>query len=479
MTLPNTITALPIRRDLFRPGQRVAVAVSGGADSVALLRTLHALREPLGLVLSVIHVHHGIRGPEADADLEFVTEFGEQLALPIRVERADVPRRATENGETIEEAARTVRYALFGSLLDSGGADLVATAHTLDDQAETVMIKMLRGAWTEGLGGIHPILKCGRGAVVRPFLEVSRAAVETYLTQIGQTWREDASNADLAFTRNRVRHRLLPVLREFNPQIGTQLARMAAVARDEEAWWEAELARVVPSLLLPGKPVRGGGRATSTDPTETSWALEIERLGPLPSAMRRRVLRAAAERLGLSLGFDHVESLLALCGLGQQHSGQETEALRAEGRRPRMLKLPGGVVAERTPRELRLTRAGKDEPPAELPVYELTVPGELCAPEYGLMLAAGLTGNSAPTHPTLLLRTWRPGDRVTLRHSRGPKKVKEVLERMHVTGAERAAWPVVVCEGAVVWMRGAAVDSDSVLAGGIAVKVCELPADKE
>ena len=331
--------APPIHRHLFRPGMRVAVAVSGGADSIALLRRLTGLATEIGLALSVAHVHHGIRGADADTDAEFVCALAATRQLVFHRRDVDTPLAARENRETIEEAARNLRYAWFRELLEQGEADAVATAHTLDDQAETVLHKLLRGAWTEGLGGIHPVIHCARGVILRPFLGTRRAEIETWLRAIGQPWREDATNADRAFTRNRIRHELLPTLATYNPQIYAQLANMATLARDEDAFWQTELARILPSLLLPGKPVRGGGRATSTHPGEASVAFEIERL-PQSPAMRRRILRAAARQLGTALNFDQTEKLMAMLGPG----GARRQQLTAD------------LDAERSPRELRLVK---------------------------------------------------------------------------------------------------------------------------
>jgi tRNA(Ile)-lysidine synthase len=331
--------ALLIDRKLLRPGMRVAVAVSGGADSVALLRRLMEAAPEIGLVLSVAHVHHGIRGAEADADAEFVSSLAAVHGLVFRRRDVDTPSAARDNRETIEEAARNLRYAWFRELLEQGEVDAVATAHTLDDQAETVLHKLLRGAWTEGLGGIHPVIQCARGAILRPFLGTRRAEIEAWLLAIGQVWREDATNADTGFTRNRIRHELLPVLAAYNPQIHSQLANMATLARDEEAYWQAEMGRILPGLLLPGKPVRGGGRATSTHPDEASAAFEIERL-PQSAAVRRRILRAAARQLGTALNFDQTERVMAMLTAG----GSRKQQLTAE------------LHAERSPRELRLVK---------------------------------------------------------------------------------------------------------------------------
>lgn len=353
---------LPFNRQHLTPGHRVCVAVSGGADSVALLRALHAATQPsptsLGVGLSAAHLHHGLRGPEADADLHFVADLCATLDLPLHTHHVDVAAHAGATGETLEEAARTLRYAFFTSLLRSGQADAVLTAHTLDDQAETVLMKLLRGAWTEGLGGIHPVLRIDipkqpasqpAKQILRPLLSTSRAEVEAYLRALHQLWREDSSNQDPAFTRNRLRHDLLPGLRAFNPSLDHTLSHLSEIAREEELFWQAELDRHLPHLLLPGKPVRGGGRAVSTAPAEASLALEIERLRPLPAALRRRILRAAARQLGARLSFEETERLLALCGF--------VPLPTVSSRNGATLQLAHGLRAERSLRELRLSRS--------------------------------------------------------------------------------------------------------------------------
>ena len=204
---------------------------------MALLRRLLEERPTLGIVLSVAHVHHGIR-EAADEDAAFVGRLAATHDLPFHLHRTNAPAAAAALHETLEEAARNLRYAFFRQLMADGEADAVATAHTLDDQAETVLYKLLRGAWTEGLSGIHPVLAFEPGSILRPFLENTHAAVEAWLVDLQQPWREDASNHDLAHTRNRIRWELLPLLRTFNPQIAGQLARLASISADEEAYWQ-------------------------------------------------------------------------------------------------------------------------------------------------------------------------------------------------------------------------------------------------
>ena len=355
-SLPDTL--LSFDRSAFAPGLRVAVAVSGGADSTALLCALHAAnrlpRESLGVGLSAIHVNHGLRGAAADRDQAAVERLCERLAVPLVVRTVDTRAYAARCQETLEEAARNLRYACFSELIHEGSADAVATAHTADDQAETVLMKLLRGAWTEGLAGIFPVVEVktanGRtGRILRPLLGTDRAAVEAYLQAIGQDCVEDETNADPAFTRNRVRHQLVPALRAFNPSLTATLGSLAEIAREEEIYWQRELDRVMPQVVLPGKPVRGGGRANSTTPDSAVFAIELERLKALAPALRRRVLRATARRLGVSLSFAETARLLALSGLGP---AMATVPVRPGS----SLTLSDGLRAERSLRELRLSR---------------------------------------------------------------------------------------------------------------------------
>ena len=339
----------------LRPGDRVCVAISGGADSTALLLLIHAAnclpQHALGIGLSAIHINHGLRGDEAEAEQQFVADLCARLDIPLQIRRVDTAAYAAAHRETLEEAARNLRYAAFTELLASGQATHILTAHTLEDQAETVLMKLLRGAWLEGLSAIAPELTLTQGRILRPLLGTRRADLRVYLEAQGQTWREDSSNLDEAFTRNRLRHTVLPILRAENPAIDTTLANLAELAREEEARWQVELARVLPQLILPGKPVRGGGRANSTAPGAGALAIELERLRPLDAALRRRVLRAAARQLGCRLSFAETARLLAFAGFG---SGPPDPTV--PNRPGSRLQLSQGLLAERSPRELRLSR---------------------------------------------------------------------------------------------------------------------------
>jgi tRNA(Ile)-lysidine synthase len=420
---------------------RIAVAVSGGADSVALLRALARISAEKGLILSVAHMHHGIRGQAADEDAAFVETLAAALGLPLHHKKVDTPAHARTETVGLEEAARTLRYHWFAELLNSNTIDALATAHTLNDQAETVLHKLIRGAWTEGLAAIHPVLKQPTGQILRPLLGATRDQITNWLTHIGQPWQEDATNADLTYTRNRIRHQLLPQIATFNPQIAHQLSHTATIARDEESYWQKEVDRLLPTMLLPGRPVRGGGRSSSTHPGQRSLAIEIDRLHTLHPALVRRLLRAAAKQLGAALDFDQTARLLTLA------NGPTT---------PRREDLTAQLRAERTPRELRLLYTAHPAPPTPT-LIEIPVPGQ--AEGFGHRIRCSLTTQTTEPQPNALLRAALPTDRVQLRYSRGAlKRIKEVLERMGIPQDQRADWPVLIWKGEIVWMRGAALD---------------------
>ncbi|WP_334239109.1 tRNA lysidine(34) synthetase TilS [Terriglobus sp. ADX1] len=358
MPAPSRVS-LPFNRSLMKMGERIAVAVSGGADSTALLLALREEAAVLGIGISAAHLQHGIRGEEADGDLEFLRELCSRLDVPFHVDRVDVPAQAAGNGETIEEAARNARLEFFDRLMQQGIVHSIATAHTQDDQAETVMMKLIRGAWTEGLGGISPVMERASGRLIRPLLPASRQDVLAFLKSRNQTWCEDSTNASTVYTRNRVRGALMPLLREFNPSIGATLSATAELAREEHARWQPEIARLLQQLVMPGKPVRGGGRAVATSPEEQGVAFELERLRGLDLPTRRRLIRAAVERMGVRLGASETLRILMLAGLAPPETPPDPTVPTKPNSR---LQLAHGVRAERSVRELRLVRVSDGGP---------------------------------------------------------------------------------------------------------------------
>jgi tRNA(Ile)-lysidine synthase len=444
MSVVDAVAASVKQYGMFAPGQRVGVAVSGGADSVCLLLVLNELAPGLNLSLSLLHFNHQMRGSESDADEAYVRDLAARIGLELRSTRADVGKIALETGDNLEQAARRLRREFFLGFLRDGVLDRVALGHTRSDQAETVLFRFLRGSGTAGLAGMLPVTHEG---LVRPLIGIEREEVEHYLRDRGVTWREDASNRDRRFARNRIRHDLFPALECENPALSGTLARLAGVARDEEDYWEAEIERQV------------AGRLVSKPPAilfRTDW------LGGLHPAVARRVVRRAirAVRGSLrSIDVEHVERIV------------ELTATREGSAR---LQVPG-VDVFRSFDWVRLAplRTG---PPEERD-YELPapVPGVVRLPQGRGSLSLELVerklqlGQGAPEDGsvynkegneldwgrisgTLQVRNWRPGDRYRPVGHACETKIKLLFQDARVPLWERRGWPVIVSGESIVWV---------------------------
>jgi tRNA(Ile)-lysidine synthase len=435
----------------MKAGDRVGVAVSGGADSVALLCLLLELRKEVGIVLSVVHFNHKLRGAESDEDQRFVAELAQRHKLELRCESGEVAAYAAEEHLSLETAAREMRYRYFRQLLREGHLNRIATGHTLDDQAETVLLKIVRGAGGRGLAGISPRLPVSSSQlsaissqhrqnpevfIIRPLLGARRRDLEAYLLALGQNWREDRSNRDLRHLRNRVRHGILPRLERYlNPSVREALAETAEIARAEEEYWEKEVARVLPVVWEAEKGV-----------------LDLSVLLDLPLALQRRVIRAASEGSGLRLNFHHTEEIVGLVSI-QGGSGKS-------------VMLPNEWVVSRKKGGLHFESRGGACQQLEYE-YRLCVPGSVEVRETHSRFESVLVPGKAAEgyNPEDLLdrrllatelkvRNWRPGDRFWPAHTKVAKKIKELLQARHVAGPERKLWPVVVSGADVVWVRG-------------------------
>jgi len=431
--LATTVLNYIRRLDLVRAGDRLAIACSGGADSVALLRILLELRGELGSVLSVAHLNHGIRGAAADEDEQFVRDLAFRYGLELHSDRVDTPSHAAEKRQSLETAARELRYGFFERLMRRGAVNKIATAHTQHDQAETVLMRVARGTGTRGLAGIHPRIELVRDAgtfrceVVRPLLRTRRSELVSYLRDLDQPWREDATNLDQHHTRNRVRHTLLPLLeREFNPAVVERLSELAEIARAEDDVWRDRM----PALGEQGSEEAGA-------------RIAIDRILEQPIAVQRRMLRGLGEACGITMDFAEVERVLALVRGDVQSS----------------VDLHDGWLAERAYRELRIERRQSSEQRDF--EYNLPVPGEVEVPELGRRFVAEPCPADSPDAldasllgDSLLVRNWRAGDRFWPLYSKSEKKVKELLAQKHVSGRERALWPVATSNGQIAWMSG-------------------------
>jgi len=543
------------RQELLQAGDRLGVAASGGIDSVALLRLLLELRQELGIVLSVVHFNHKLRGAKSDADQEFVAGLVSEHGLEFHCSSGDVAQLAADTHSGVEAAAREMRYEFFrrllvgegtstaeaaqeqrpdrsagsaappksepqrlkpvfdGTLAGAAGSralsnhlaarpplDKIATGHTLDDQAETVLMRLIRGTGLRGLGGIHPRIVVehedgeGHGEIIRPLLGIRRRELEQYLSDLKQPWREDATNADSKFTRNRVRRLVMPLLeREFNPAVVENLSELAEIARDEEDYWEGEISGWLGTVVQWSEAqepqglvqIQLGGAATVDDGQSTDAVVEAPRgaggdaklrgvlrsaqddnestaislsrpwLLTEPRAVQRRVLKAIGEQAGVPLEFKHIEEILRFAA--------------EDGASGKELSLPLGWKIVREPEamvfvtpDLRRQAGFTDYE------YLLPVPGRVVVPELGGVIEALRVGPGteiAEYNPQqllcadllpgqLMVRNWRPGDRYWPAHTKAPKKVKELLQERHVGHPERRVWPVAVSGEEIVWMRG-------------------------
>ena len=445
--LPQSVCEYVRHRTLMKAGDRVGVAVSGGADSVALLRLLLELQQELGIVLSVVHFNHKLRGAESDEDQRFVSELAQSHKLELRCQSGDVAACAAKKHLSLETAARRMRYRYFRQLLLEGRLSRIATGHTLDDQAETVLLKIVRGAGTRGLAGIYPQVSVSGAegsdsdaSIIRPLLGTRRRDLEAYLLALGQGWREDKSNRDVRHMRNRVRHGILPRLERYlNPAVREAFSETAEIARAEEEYWQKEVARALPQVWNKTGDGSDGG------------ILTLSVFADFPLALQRRVVRAACESLGPRLDFHHVEEVLAVASTRVGSSSS--------------VVLPGGWTVSRRRGELHFDLQGG--PPSELNYeYCLPVPGSIEVQETRSRFETVLvSGNTAEGYnpedlldrsllaADLRVRNWRPGDRFQPAHTKAEKKIKELLQDRQVSGQERKLWPVVISGTDVVWVR--------------------------
>jgi tRNA(Ile)-lysidine synthase len=422
------------RYRMLAAGDRVGVAVSGGADSVCLLHLLVELTARWQLTLSVLHVNHNLRGDASRGDAEFVRCLAASLGLPFTLYDLDL----SHAGGNLEQSARNGRLAFFHEHLAGRLASRIALGHTRSDQAETVLFRFLRGSGATGLAAIHPVTD---GGIVRPLIEIERAEILDFLRDRGIAWREDASNATLDFARNRIRHQLLPQLaREWNPAIVEALAHTADVSLAEEAYWKAEIER------LAGIHVTRRGEAV---------LISAAALTSLPLAAARRLVRHAIHVAGGSGQAGDFRYIAAVLELAKRPEGT--------GR----TQLPG-LEVRRSFDWLRMA------PPARIERYAFrpAVPGFTRIPGTGFAISLELLENSGTTRCAenvyngwmggidwnrlsgpLELRNWRPGDQYQPIGIPAAKKIKTLFQEARIPIWERAQWPVLTDAESIVWVR--------------------------
>jgi len=460
---------------LLRAGERVGVAVSGGADSVALLLLLVELRKQLGIVLSVTHFNHELRGKYSEGDEKFAARLAAKYKLAFHAGRADIGAEAKRQKANLEDTARRARYEFFEALVKDGRVDKIAVAHTADDQAETVLAHILRGTGLAGLGGIHPRV----GHVVRPLLGVRREELRAYLKSKKQRWREDASNRDTTRMRARIRKRLMPILeKQFQPAVVEHLGTLAELAREDEAFLEGlvdgRLRRIVeretaavkiPVSELLGSETETEFNAEGSESIENTERRETRNL----SAARRMVRRMVGEvkpREG-QLNAAHVRAVLELAKTGENgKSLQFAGGLLVRREHDSLVFcIAGALAGGKAGKPVEFERAVKLDGSQTL----VRVPELSCVFRFRVIdwpakrrdtIETGFVLDRDALQTPLALRNWHAGDRLRPWGHRGEHKLKRLLSKKRVSGREREGWPVVTSRGVLVWARGFPVGAE-------------------
>ena len=438
---------------LFAAGERVACAVSGGADSMAMLWCLRSVQSELGITVCAAHFNHRLRGAESDRDERFVREFCAAHDIPLTVGTADVSDYAKQTGASIETAAREKRYAFLEGL----PCEKIATAHNADDNAETVLSHLLRGSGLRGLCGIPP----KRGRVVRPLLSVTREQIEAYLRAEGIAWVEDSTNDLPNCLRNRLRHQVMPLLRAESPRLAAHLTAQSALIRADDAMLDdlavrlLDSARIEPATQPPYLAALLAGEDASLDAggSPCFWSCEV--LHSAPDALQKRALRCLLRTyLPQDVALTHITALQSLLSAPSPSA---------------RISLPGGLTARRSYDSFTITR----EKPASFAPAVLKIPGETCLPELGLRFFCEMEEKfkkfaNTPFHfavkydmiaqSIISVRPRRSGDVLLLRGGHR-KTLKKLLIDRKIPRAERERIPVIATETAVLAVAGVGVDA--------------------
>ncbi len=441
---------------LWRADARVIVAMSGGSDSVALFFLLRELAASGDCALAgVAHLHHHIRGQAADEDAAFCRDLALRTSVPAVIGDADVPALAARDSVSLEVAGRRARQRFYLEAQATLNAARVAVAHTRDDQAETVLLRLVRGAGSAGLSGMAP----RRDHLVRPLLEITRAELRAYLDEIGEPWREDATNADRAIPRNLIRHEVLPRLRQLNAQADAALARAADILRTDAAFLDSLASEAAARLvrLEEGPPSRPEADASGA---RRRVAIDAAELGRLPLALARRVALRALETANPSRSYGLEEAQL-LCeaaagGAGASLAGLDMERFGAEVVLVKR-RVPGVPTVPRVPSadqfELQLGIPGAVTAPHG--GWTLTAAGPMPRPDAMAAEAGQVMVDAGTLSPGLIVRPRRPGDRLHPLGAPGRKKVQDVFVDRKIPRDQRDREPIVTDElGRIVWVAG-------------------------
>jgi tRNA(Ile)-lysidine synthase len=462
--LQQCVFATVKHHKMLQPGDVAGIAVSGGADSAALLRIMRDLSARLGIRLLVVHFNHQLRGAESDGDEKFVADLARQNDLEFISGTEDVAAWAKSHGCNLEDTARKCRYAFFSGLIHDGRITRVCVGHTADDQAETVLAKLIRGTGPAGLGGIYPVAEY----VTRPLIEIRRAELREFLRSEGQNWREDSSNLDESRLRAKIRAQLLPVLeQDFQPAIVGHLNNLASLSRDDEEFWNGLIDERFVALVVKQKHGLRIAIDNLLKPLALSAATQDNR-STMTAVTTRLVRKILQELKGDRIGFTsrHVNDVLHLATAST--SGHEIE-------------LPEGITVERSFNDLLFARTSSANRPGTQKAVRQAIEFQHAVsldlhseqhvdlPEIGTRLRLKVIDWPAMQRDTMLepfcadwsrvrtptvVRNWLPGDCFRPQGRLRNRKLKHLMREKRIAPRDRRGWPVLTSAGEIVWARG-------------------------
>jgi tRNA(Ile)-lysidine synthase len=450
-TLEQRVLGFIQQHHLVSGGGKLLAAVSGGPDSVCLLHILVKLQKELGIRLHVAHLNHQLRGAESEADADYVAELARQLGIPATIEQRDVKGYQAQKRQSLEEAAREVRYSFLAHVAGAIGTERVAVGHTIDDHIETILMHLIRGTGTRGLRGLQPVTLwqsvANRLTIIRPLLEISHQETEDYCHQHQLMPRLDASNLSLSPLRNRIRQQLLPLIESYNPRVAEALLRTGRIASDDIDFLDEQIARLWDEVA---------------QEQEKTVILDKERFDQMPAALKRYLLRASAEKLlgsAKDIEMRHIEEMMSL-------------AAKPAGKR---LNLPGGLLFSTEYNQYRLTSDMTSLSP--LPKlegeFQLNIPGQTRLP--GWRIEATIIDRKrmtekddftayldlAKTGDKLLVRPRQRGDRFQPLGMSQSKKVGEFMIDAKIPQAWRGKIPIVCSPEHILWVVGWRTDEQA------------------
>ena len=437
----NKVRSLVSRYDMISPDDRVVVAVSGGPDSICLLDILHELKDVFGIELIVAHFDHGLRPGEDEEESRFVESVAMSLNLPFETKRADQGLR--QKGASSEERARHARYLFLKGVKEKFSAQKIAVGHNLNDQAETVLMRLLRGSGPSGLAGIPP---CREEIIIRPLIKLTRREIESYLDEKGLKYVTDSSNFEFRYLRNRIRFELIPLLKKYQPSIVEHLGQMAEIMRDDETWLEAKAGEWVKEMSGPGE----------------IGEVQIPRIPflKLANALRSRVIRCLLRKSGGTL---------------RRISSRHVAAINkmAEGERPQARIILPNALTVRKVYDRLIFSAANDRKSIEF-CYVLDGPGTFHLEILGSTLSleemkgraqsgkaispkTALLDADRLTYP-LMIRNLRPGDKFVPLGMKGHKKLKDFYIDLKIPSEDRRRIPILTYQDTPIWVCGLRID---------------------